>query len=325
MRRGVFRLLACGALFASGLMSLGSAAARPVNFIFLGGDGLASAGNLLKRPDIAGFQVVYSWRQLEPQKDHYDFSAIDADLKRADAAHKKLFVQVQDRFFSRSARNVPEYLLHDPAYHGGLAPQTDHAGEGTPVGHGWVTRQWDPAVRDRFQHLLTALGKRFDGRIYGLNLPETAFDMDEKHPPAGFSCDGYFHAELSNMAAARAAFPHSHVVQYVNFWPCEWNDSRHYMSRLFAFAIQHHIGLGGPDVVPWRKTQMKNSYPFFHADHDRLPLVAMAIQGPTLTYTDPKTGKPFTRTAITAFATDYLGADILFWTRAAPWLKQSPQ
>ena len=44
-----------------------------------------------------------------------------------------------------------------------------------------------------------------------------------------------------------------------------------------------------------KKPQMKNSYPFFHQYKGRLSLVAMAVQAPTLTYTNPETGKPFTR------------------------------
>ena len=48
----------------------------------------------------------------------------------------------------------------------------------------------------------------------------------------------------------------------------------------------------------------------------------MAVQEPTLTYTNPATGKPFTREEIVAFARDYLGVDIVFWTAEAPWLQR---
>src|SRR5690606_7994777 len=112
----------------------------------------------------------------------------------------------------------------------------------------------------------------------------------------------------------------THVVQYVNFWPCEWEDDRQYMSRTFAFAADRGVGLGGPDIVPWRQGQMKNAYPFFHRYRGRLPLVAMAVQEPTLIYRNPETGRPFTREQIVAFARDYLGVDIIFWTLSAPWL-----
>jgi hypothetical protein len=48
----------------------------------------------------------------------------------------------------------------------------------------------------------------------------------------------------------------------------------------------------------------------------------MAVQEPTLTYTNPQTGKRFTREEVVAFATDYLGANIIFWTVQAPWLRR---
>ena len=65
---------------------------------------------------------------------------------------------------------------------------------------------------------------------------------------------------------------------------------------------------------------MKNSYPFFHRHKDALPLIAMAIQEPTLTYTNPETDEKFTREEFVDFARDYLGVDIIFWSLDAPWL-----
>ena len=126
--------------------------------------------------------------------------------------------------------------------------------------------------------------------------------------------------EMENLAYARKAFSQSHVVQYVNFWPCEWNNDRNYMGRLFAFASANNIGLGGPDIVPNRKAHMKNAYPFFNQYKDKLALVAMAVQEPTLTYRNPATGKPFTRNEFVQFAENYLGADIIFWSTSSPWL-----
>lgn len=293
---------------------------EPRTFLFAGGESVENLAPLLARPDIEGVQVVYSWKSLEKARGQYDFSAIRRDLEFLDARGRKLFVQLQDRFFERAARNVPQYLLEDPEYGGGLAPQSDYAGEGQPEGSGWVAQQWRPAVRARFQALLSALAREFDGRIFGINLPETAADIDLKRDRTGFDCDRYFEAELENLGHARRVFERTHVVQYVNFWPCEWEDDRQYMSRTFAFAADRGVGLGGPDIVPWRQGQMKNAYPFFHRYRGRLPLVAMAVQEPTLTYRNPETGRPFTREQIVAFARDYLGVDIIFWTLSAPWL-----
>jgi len=296
------------------------AAAAPQNFLFTNSEDLPAQGPLLSRPDIAGAQVVYTWKSLETAKDQYDFSQIERDLEFLSRLDRKLFIQIQDRFFEVKHRNVPAYLLTEPIYRGGLVAQADNPGENLPEGHGWVTEQWNPAVRARFQKLLSALARKFDGRVWGINLPESSADVDQKNDRTGFTCDGYFEATLENIGHARKVFEKSHVVQYANFWPCEWENNHHYMSRTFEFAKQHGIGLGGPDIVPYKKAQMKNSYPFFNRYKGQLSLVAMAIQEPTLTYTNPETKKRFTRDEFVAFAQDYLGVDVIFWSTTSPWL-----
>ena len=177
-------------------------------------------------------------------------------------------------------------------------------------------------MRARYQALLKALSERFDGKVYGVNLPETSIDVDVEDASTGFSCDGYFDAELENLGYARDVFKRSRVVQYINFWPCEWQNDHKYMSRAFEFASHRGIGLGGPDIVPYQKGQMKNSYPFFNQYKGKLNFVGMAVQEPTLTYTNKKTGQPFTKDEFVEFATDYLGVDAVFWSVETPWLKQ---
>jgi len=301
----------------------GAALAAPQNYLFADSENLASHAALIRRPDIGGVQIVYSWKSLEPAKDQYDFARIEKDLRFLEALDRKLFIQLQDRFFEIGHRNVPMYLQTEPVYGGGLVPQTDNPGENKPEGHGWVTQQWNPAVRERFQRLLAALAEKFDGRVAGINLPESAIsiDVDTEQGRSGFTCEKYFAAQLENVAFARKAFRKSHVVQYVNFWPCEWNNDREFMSRAFAFAKENGIGLGGPDIVPYRPGQMKNSYPFFNQYRGQLKLVAMAVQQPTLTYTNPATKKPFTREEFVAFAENYLGVDIIFCSTTSPWLQ----
>ena len=301
--------------------SLGIQAAEPQNFLFMGAGDLAANTELVSRPDIAGVQVVYHWKQLEPTQGHYDFSAIDEDLAIANRLNKKLFIQLQDRFFMPEHRNVPRYLLEKPQYGGGLAPQKDNPGENQPEGSGWVAMQWNPAVRERYQALISALAARFDGRVYGINLPETAVDIDLKKDKTGFDCDRYFDAEVENIRHTRQQFRKSYVVQYINFWPCSWGDERGYFKRFFDMMERENIGAGGPDIVPNRPGQMKNSYPFLNRYKDRLPLIAMAVQDATLTYINPATRKQFTHAEFVGFARDFLGVDIIFWDTSSPWLK----
>jgi len=301
------------------------ASARPAaalrNFVYLGQDDLDGALPILDRAEIAGAEVMYVWRNLEPRRGAYDFSMIEHDLALTRARGKGMFVEILDRFFAPDARHLPQYMLDEPEYGGGLARQFDVQRGRAPVPRGWIARQWDPAVRARFQALLAALARRFYGRIEGIVLTETAADVDRDAPPAGFDCDTYFAAETENALFARRAFRRSQVVQYVNFWPCGWHDAHGYMSRFFAFAAANRIGVGGPDIVRNWPGQMANSYPFIHAWRDRVPLVAMAVQEPTLDYLNPQTGRPFTREEFESFALDYLGVDIIFWTRDAPWLR----
>ena len=300
----------------------GAAQGAPQHYLYTSSGELEALNHVLNRPDIAGVQIVYSWKQLEKTKGVYDFSAIEKDLATATRLKKKLFIQVQDRFFEPQARNIPLYLQQEPQYRGGLVAQTDNPGEGKAAAQGWVAMQWNGTVRLRFHSLLAAFASRFDGRVAGVNLPETAIDVNMEDPKSGFTCDGYFNATLENMLFARGAFKKSHVVQYVNFWPCEWDNDKRYMSRLFEAAKKNKVGLGGPDVVPYKQAQMKNAYPFFHRYKNKLELVAMAVQEPTLTYTNPKSQKIFTREEFTEFARNYLGADIIFWSASSPWLQR---
>jgi hypothetical protein len=311
---------ACIALLAQ------PASARPASalrhFVYLGQDDLDAALPILDRPDISGAEVMYVWRNLEPHRGAYDFSMIEHDLALTRARHKGMFVEVLDRFFTPASRYLPQYMLDEPEYGGGLARQYDDSRPGQPwTPAGWAARQWDSEVRARFQALLAALAARFDGRIEGIILTESAITVDRDTPPEGFTCDAYFDAEQENALFARRAFRRSHVVQYVNFWPCGWNNAHGYMSRFFDFAAANHIGVGGPDIVPNRPGQMTNSYLFIRAFRDRVPVVAMAVQEPTLEYVNPGTGRPFTREEFEAFAVDYLGVDIIFWSREALWLR----
>lgn len=291
-------------------------------YLFIDSGHLRQYKKQLNVTGIEGAQLLYTWKSLEPKKGHYDFTQIEKDLRTAESLHKSLFIQIQDKSFSPHIINVPNYLL-SPHYDDGIAKQSDFSGEGKPLGSGWVAKQWVPAVQLRFQKLLQALGKRFDGRIAGINLTETAIDLNSKKYPPFFTCNKYFRSVLNNMNVLRSSFNKSYVVQYVNFFPCEWDNDHQYMSHLFDYAYKHQIGLGGPDVAPYRRGQMKNSYPYFHRYKDKLPLVAFAIQEPDYTYINSKTKKHFSIQELYGFANHYLGAKIIFWNMQEPQFSQS--
>src|SRR3569833_754390 len=148
--------------------------AAPANFIYTAAGEFDGATQILKRLDIAGAQVVFNWKMQEPSEGQYDFSGIAADLAVMDGLGKKLVIQVQDRFFSPEARNLPAYILSEANYGGGLVPQVDNPGANNPKGYGWAAMQWNPALRVRYQAQLAALARQFDGNVFAVTLPEAS-------------------------------------------------------------------------------------------------------------------------------------------------------
>lgn len=262
-----------------------------------------------------GAQLKYTWRELERQKDIYDFNDIEHDLSFLRSKSKKLFVQIQDASFDTNIRPFPHYLLEDPAYHGGADYQ--YGDDNVPCG--WVARRWDKAVQERFHRLLSALGKEFDGRIEGINLAETAIDLasDERLWPKGFAAEIYCDAVIANLMALKRSFPKSVTLQYANFMP---GDKR-YLERVFQQAQALKVGLGGPDLLPYKPGQMENSYPLIHQYAGTVP-IGIAVQDGNYQHRNPKTGEEVTLSELVAFARDYLKVDYIFWCTQEPYYSQ---
>jgi hypothetical protein len=275
-------------------------------------------------PVFDGVQIAYSWRQLEPQKDNYDFSMIDEDLKLLTKHGKKLFIQIQDVSFSMKYIHAPKYLLSDSIYHGGTNKQYKFKNESETefVELGWVTRRWDPEVQKRLHKFYQALGKRFDGKIEGINTEETAVDFGKGplHPP-GFSFQRYKEATIENLRALKNAFTKSLVLVYANFMPggfLPYQDSS-YLRDVYAFACENQIGVGGPDLLPYKKGQMSNSYGFIKNCSEKVP-AGVAVQDGTYQFINPKTQKKITAEEIYFFGKDYLGLKYIFWGSEEPFL-----
>jgi len=273
---------------------------------------------------LEGAQLKYSWRELEPARNHYDFSAIEQDLRYLSAHGKRLFVQLQEVSFDSSIVNVPDYLRSDPAYGGGAALQYDLPGddEGRARASGWVARRWDPAVRRRFQLLLAALGRSFDGRIAGINLPETAVDFGTTGRlfPSGFTFGRYRDAVIENMRALKAAFPRSVAMQYANFMPGEWlpGADSGYLRSVYDAARESGVAVGGPDLLPHRRGQLNHSYPLIRASSG-VVATGIAVQWGNYEERDPATGRQITIAELVRFAGEWLRVDYIFWSTQEPF------
>ena len=231
--------------------------ARPDNFIFFGQEReRITESSFLENRQAVGCQIKYTWRELEPERDQYEFGALLKDLAFLERHGKRLFVQLQDVSFGEDVP-VPTYLQKDPSFCGGADRKYQYEGEDESKEKfdGWVARRWDPAVRARFIKLLDALGNQGDGRIEGICLPETAIGMSEtsKQRPAGFTYQGYVDGLKETMTAAHKAFPRSCVIEYANFMPGEflpWNDRGYLRANLRTrrphWGRRRRAGLASP-------------------------------------------------------------------------------
>jgi len=268
-------------------------------------------------PGIVGAQITYAWKRLEPKKDTYDFSEIEADLAFLNSKGKNLFIQIQDVTFSSSRILTPNYILNNITYHGGSDPQYWENDQGKLVKGGWVARRWDSAVANQYRKLLIELAKQFDGRIDGINLPETAIDIVDADGlyPLGFNDSIYIEEIKKNMLVLKTNFKKSVPILYANFMP---GDSKENLKKIYDYAKEIGHGMGGPDIKVYRKGQMENSYPLIRDIAGKAPTGA-AVQEGNYSIINPKTKKQVTILEILDFAQNYLKLDYVFWCTEEPY------
>lgn len=273
---------------------------------------------------VSGAQIMYAWRSLEPRKGIYDFSEIREDIAILAQHEKKLFIQLQDSTFTVAFKAVPDYLINQPQYNGGVAPQFNEGKQ-----EGWAARRWDPMVGERFHLLLNELGREFDGVIAGINLQETAIVLDEKRTkPEGFTYEKYRDAIKANMTALKAAFPKSIKMQYANFMPGEWlpwNDNS-YLRDIYLHAKSIGIAVGSPDLMPKRKGQQNHAYRLMREHNDQL-LLGIAVQDGNYheeTGGDEIPDRPLPNIVpdLYKFAKDELKVRVIFWVTQEPYFSQ---
>lgn len=279
--------------------------------------------SFLTTKNIVGAQLKYTWRELEASKNDYNFQVIQDDLDYLASHGKKLFIQIQDVSFDTTRLLVPDYLITEPAYHGGVAIQYLTEDDDTIIKQdGYVARRWDLNVATRYGIFLNELGKQFDGLIEGINLPETAVGFGESGIlyPDGFTPELYRDAIITQMKMAKQAFPKSVVIQYANFMPGEWLpwDDKGYLESLYQFASENEIGMGGPDIKIYKKAQMNHSYKFLKkfASSTR---TGIAVQWGNYEELNPKTAQEVTVKEIYDFGKNEIDLDYIFWCTQEPY------
>lgn len=304
------------------------------HFVYFARDREAIHGHaFLNHPGFHGAQIMYPWSRLEPQRGVYDFSTIREDVKHLESAGKKLFIQVQDATFSPKYRGVPAYLT-TAEFDGGVIRQRDDKG----VVVGWVAKRWNTNVRNRFGLLLEALGKEFDGKIEGINLQETAIEVNRAADPT-FSPSVYADSVRANMAALKTAFARSTTMQYANFMPGEWLpwDDKGYLRSIYRHGQEIGVGLGAPDLLIRRKGQLNHALAMMHESTFTVPL-GIAVQDGNYvgaTGADRPPGSDSANSGgqakkdrrnlvpmLHAFAKDFLRVRYMFWSHQEPYFEQ---
>ncbi len=257
-------------------------------------------------PEIVGVQGGAFWRQLEPREGVYDFRLVEAELAICARYRKHFFCTVSDRRYNAGTPPVPDYILLNPAFHGGIEPFASCAGS--------VVRLWDPAVMDRFNRLVTALGARFDREPYfeGVEFVETALPVN---PAAarGLTNEAYIAGLKARLVNARAAFPASVVLQETN-WLAP--DDRA-LADFARFCVRAGVGMGGPDLIPDSERAAARpripAYGLFQRCAGRMPL-GCDVQWPEFV---GRTGNReigrLTPGGIFAMGVDTLGLNYIFW------------
>lgn len=289
------------------------------NFVYFSRDReLIKNHSFLKVPRMDGAQIMYSWKELEPEKGIYDFSIIKEDYEYLHLKGKKLFIQIQDQTFDVKENTTPKYLLTSE-YEGGAI---QYAEEGIPVG--WIAKRWNVKVQERFALFLLALGKEFDGKIEGINFQETAFG-EVKDPT--YSTENYLKGIKANMLSLKKAFPESTTMQYANFMPGEWlpyNDHG-YLRSIYQYGQEIGVGLGGPDLMIRREVQLNHALAMMHENKYTVPL-GIAVQdgnyiGETGNTKVVKNNKNIVPVLI-AFAEYFLKVKYMFWVNQEPYFSK---
>ncbi|MDZ5456715.1 hypothetical protein [Azohydromonas lata] len=261
-------------------------------------------------PHVKGIMVRANWRQLEKSKGVYDFSRIDRYLNKAKAKGKRLFLTLGTKTFDGD-KAVPDYL-RTAQYSGGAFRI------GTIKGtYGENASLHDDDVRNRLIALVQALGKRYnkDNSFEGITFTETAFGMMVK--PLSDAQKKQFFSNLAKVdTAARAAFPNSVVLQFINY-------PANLVPPLFQNMKDKGVGMGGPDVFINDPDLERSAYVFNDKAKGVIP-IGMKVESDS--YEAVRHGGPYVQVdvrKIYTFARDQLHSNYVFWyrhtSRHNPW------
>lgn len=285
----------------------------PKHYMLLFNMDISKINKIANNPDFEGVQLKLDWKSIEPQRGVFDFSLVDSVLDVAQSYGKKIVFQFQYKTFQGRPPIVPDYLLTDSIYAGGVAYYSDSSS---------VAKIWMPSVTNRLDTVFRAMGNHFGNHpaLEGINLPETAtFSAG-----TDYNVPAYINGIKANIAHLRIAFPDSvFILQYLNWLPGSGPmDSLIKNLRIIAdyTTTLVNTGFGGPD----NKIQTSPNPTFtpvmtFQYEYNRQAVLGNATQWNDYGYINPHTGVTVTIDEILQYSVDSLKNDYVFWLDREPF------
>jgi hypothetical protein len=247
----------------------------------------------------------YTWRELEPSFDRYDFSAVAAHLALLEGTGRQLVALVIDKSF-QDERYTPDYLWNEHTL-----PVNSIA-----TGLGYVSKRWDPYVMVRMNKLFAELGAAFDThpRFEGVALSESALGVDSEVLQAeGYTAARYRDSLIDVLRSINASMPRSRVFWYGNFIP--WGQQ--YLHDIANAVGSQGVALGGPDVLPDDWALENLAYPMLRAQPPNvIRFNSVQFVSYRHEHLDPEAAtKYWTPRELIHFARDDLKVRYLFWNR----------
>jgi hypothetical protein len=90
------------------------------------------------------------------------------------------------------------------------------------------------------------------------------------------------------------------------------------LASVYAAAVNLKVGVGGPDLLPYRKGQQNHSYPLIAAAAGSVP-TGIAVQEGNYEDRNPASGARVQVAELLAFATEQLRVEYLFWGTQEPF------
>ncbi|MBY0413713.1 MAG: hypothetical protein K2Q18_06090 [Bdellovibrionales bacterium] len=245
-------------------------------------------------PLIQGVQLSYTWRELETSKDVYNFTQIDKDIEFYGKANKRVVIFLKTKSFNTTSP-APDYM-NDYVY-----PYTARV-EGRNI------KLWMDETKIRLEALVKALGNKYDTHpmIEAITFNETSFGG----VLTNLEIEGYFNNLIYILEKSKLYFPHTNVIQFVNF-------PRNVLPKLTEAMLKNKIGLGGPDTFPKDNGLLIGAYTYYPKFTNILPVTPSVQNENYVTQCFSCPPDPLTVEQLYEYDKTNLHASHIFWSRTS--------